>query len=146
MASDQASSDAIHSVLDSSFPVLLPEDEALFMSEADFQALVKRLVQASANDQPDMNELSDELNTTKSADTTTLTASESVSGPGLKQPASTEADNDRAQKAPFIAALETHGAHHRTLMIWPQITKRLPTTSTSTVYRPKAQWSISSTI
>jgi hypothetical protein len=115
MASDHASGNAIHSVLDSSFPVLLPEDEALFMSEADFQALVKRLVQASANDQPDMYELRDELNTIESADITTLTASESVSGPGLKQPASTEADNDRAQKAPFIAALETHGAHYRTL-------------------------------
>jgi hypothetical protein len=101
-----------HTVLDSSFPVLLPEDEALFLSEVDFQALIKREITEGAR--PHLKELEAELNTLNSADSKTLSSPDSVSINSLKRPAAGEADNDRMQKSPFIAALEKHQAHHCT--------------------------------
>ncbi|KAF2032240.1 hypothetical protein EK21DRAFT_61245 [Setomelanomma holmii] len=93
MATEQTlGSASVHSVLISSFPVLLPEDEALLMSEADFQAFIERSQQSA---QPDLKDLKDEIKTIESADAKTLTDSES--------------------KSPFIAGLEKHEAHHRTL-------------------------------
>ncbi|KAH4124064.1 hypothetical protein HBI24_012600 [Parastagonospora nodorum] len=63
MASDAPT----HTVLDSSFPVLLPRHDALFMNDADFQ-----------------------------------------------RRASSEPENNRAQKAPFLAGLEKHELYQRT--------------------------------
>jgi hypothetical protein len=98
------STTTFHTVLDSSFPVLLPEDEALFLSEADFQTLIKREITKGAR--PQLKELV--------AESETLKSTHSVSVNLLKRPASDEADIDRVQKAPFIVALEKHEAHHRT--------------------------------
>ncbi|KAH7078711.1 hypothetical protein BKA63DRAFT_531534 [Paraphoma chrysanthemicola] len=112
MASEHASVDTRHSVLDSSFPVLLPEDEALFMSETDFQALVKRLLQ---NYTSTLDEVKADTETDETGSQNTLNTSGSVSAPSMKRPASAGADNNRAQRAPFVAALEKHGAHHRSV-------------------------------
>ena len=103
-----------HSVLNSSFPVLLPRHEALFIPEVDFQAFVKRSISHARH--PDLKAL-EEILTIDTTDTTstTATASESVSGTSLKRRASAEADNLRQQKAPFIQGLEKHVSHHRTL-------------------------------
>jgi hypothetical protein len=55
-----------HSILDSLFPVLLPEDEALFMPEAEFQALIKREIVKIR--QPNLGELQAEIDTIETAD------------------------------------------------------------------------------
>jgi hypothetical protein len=99
-----------HSILDSLFPVSLPEDEALFMPEAEFQALIKREIVKIR--QPNLGELQAEIDTIETADKDNSSAGP-VSVVSLKRPASTAADNDRPQKAPFIAGLEKHEAHHR---------------------------------
>jgi hypothetical protein len=101
---NMASTTTVHTVLNSSFPVLLPEDEALFLSEVDFQALIKREIPNGTP--PQLKE--------PETESKALNSTESVSVNLLKRPASDEADIDRVQKAPFIAALEKHGAHHRT--------------------------------
>jgi hypothetical protein len=95
-----------HTVLNSSFPVLLPEDEALFLSEVDFQALIREITKTS---QPQPKEPEMEIETPKSTDPC------SVSVKSLKRPAPDDADTDRVLKAPFIAGLEKHEAHHRTV-------------------------------
>jgi hypothetical protein len=102
-----------HSVLNSAFPVLLPEDDALFMSEVDFQAFIKQEITKARR--VSLVEIKQEIESIDTADTKTLSGSETVSVSSLKRPASTEADNDRVQKAPFVAGLEQHHAHHRTL-------------------------------
>ncbi|KAH7406272.1 hypothetical protein DE146DRAFT_609767 [Phaeosphaeria sp. MPI-PUGE-AT-0046c] len=108
MASDKS----IHSVLHSSFPVLLPKDEALFMSNADFEAMIKQTVTVAshlrATDSAAVEDASD------TTDSRTASSSATVSLNKLKRPASDEADNDRVQKAPFITGLEQHAAHLRT--------------------------------
>jgi hypothetical protein len=101
-----------HTVLDSSFPVLLPEDEALFLSEVDFQAMIKREITEGAK--PHLKELEAEINALKAVDSKTSSSSDSVSINSLKRPASSGADNDRMQKAPFVLGLERHQARHRT--------------------------------
>ncbi|KAI8938741.1 hypothetical protein NX059_004608 [Plenodomus lindquistii] len=77
-----------HSVLNSSFPVLLPTDAALFMSENDFQTLLKKKL-SSIN----MDQVTDEITSIVG---TNNTATEKV------------------PKAPFVEGLEKHAAHHRT--------------------------------
>jgi hypothetical protein len=101
-----------HTVLDSSFPVLLPEDEALFMSEAGFQAMIKQEI--TKGTQSHLKELKVETDILKPADSKTMSSPDSVSIDSLKRPASCEADNNRVQKAPFIVGLEKHQSHHRT--------------------------------
>jgi hypothetical protein len=101
-----------HTVLDSSFPVLLPRSDALFMSETDFQAWVKKEI--SNDTQTDLVELKEEISIIDSAESKTLSSSSLVSTKTRKRPASDEADNNRVQKAPFLAGLEKHQAHHRT--------------------------------
>ena len=101
-----------HSVLNSSFPVLLPEVKALFLPEEDFQALVRKEIREAI--QPALNELKDEINAIDEAAPKTPVDAEPVSNASLKRPASADADNNRPQKAPFIAALEKHQVHHRT--------------------------------
>lgn len=107
-----ASATLTHSVLDSSFPVLLPHDEALFMSNADFEALIKQTITEAAR--PHSTKPASAFDTIDTTDPNTTLASTTVSINTLKRPASDEADNDRAQKAPFITGLEQHAAHLRT--------------------------------
>jgi hypothetical protein len=95
-----------HSVLNSSFPVFLPRNEALLLPEDEFQALIKQEI--TARTIPNLKELKDEIVTID-----TLAAPESVSN-RLKRRASVAADNDRAPKAPFVVGLEKHHAHHQT--------------------------------
>jgi hypothetical protein len=97
-----------HSVLNSTFPVLLPQDELLHMPEDEFQAHVKKLLH-----HPSLKDLKDEIATMDDRESATVTGDEPVSG-SLKRRASAEADNLRPQKAPFVAGLEQHAAHLRT--------------------------------
>ncbi|CAO2657152.1 Nn.00g032780.m01.CDS01 [Neocucurbitaria sp. VM-36] len=113
MATEGAAGDGRkHSMLDSSFPVLLPEDAALFMPEGEFQAFVKQLIAHARH--PDLKELEQEIATIHS-DSTATSESKTVSGHILKRKASTKVDNLRLQKAPFVEGLEKHAAHHRTV-------------------------------
>ncbi|KAF2818712.1 hypothetical protein CC86DRAFT_308464 [Ophiobolus disseminans] len=90
MASDTvASSPPKHSVMNSSFPVLLPEDKSLFLPENEFQALIRREV--AGGTQPLLTELMD----------------------AIEDIAATESKGAEP-KAPFIAALENSHVHHRT--------------------------------
>jgi hypothetical protein len=100
-----------HTILDSSFPVVLPRDDALFMSDADFHTWLEKEIGTSGQTQV---ELKEEIDTIHAAESNTLSDSKLVSTKTLKRPASDEADNNRKQKAPFIAGLEKHQAHHRT--------------------------------
>lgn len=100
------------SVLDSSFPVLLPKDEALFMSDTDFWSLIKQTITEASY--LGSNESLAVVDTTDTADPGAAPPSTDVSINTLKRPASDEADNDRVQKAPFVAGLEQHAAHLRT--------------------------------
>ncbi|KAH7073241.1 hypothetical protein FB567DRAFT_196223 [Paraphoma chrysanthemicola] len=134
MASDHASVETKHSVLNSSFPVLLPEDEALFMPEIDFQALVKRLLQDYTST---LGEVKADTETDTTGDQNTSNTPDSVSAHTLKRPASARADNNRAQKAPFLAALEKHGAHHRSVEDLAAVNKA--TTSNSDVTNISSQ-------
>jgi hypothetical protein len=95
-----------HSVLNSTFPVFLPRHDALFLPENEFQALIEQEI--ADNTQPRLKELEAEI-----AVIETPLSSEFVSH-NLKRRASLEADNHRPQKAPFVAGLEKHNAHHRT--------------------------------
>lgn len=85
-----ASETPSHSVLNSSFPVSLPKDEALFMSDDDFWAVIKRLITPSNPPSTDST-LTSETRDGSQSDPTTSTA-----------------------KAPFISGLEQHAAHLRT--------------------------------
>jgi hypothetical protein len=108
MASDAPVDAPKHSVLSSAFPVLLPEDVALHMPEDKFQALLRKLLHP-----PDLNDLKDEIVTLDDGGSVTISRDEPVSGTSLKRRASSEADNIRPQKAPFVAGLEQYAAHLR---------------------------------
>jgi hypothetical protein len=109
MATNNALAEAPkHSVLNSTFPVLLPKDELLHMPEDEFQAHVKKLLH-----HPSLKDLKDKIATIDDSESATVASNEPVSG-SLKRRASAEADNLRPQKAPFIAGLEQHSVHLRT--------------------------------
>lgn len=90
-----------HSVLDSSFPVLLPYNESLFLPDSDFRIFVQKAV--AHGSVPPLDELG-------------MTGIESASKDAtvLKRPASEEADDRPIKKAPFVAGLEKHEASLRT--------------------------------
>jgi len=98
-----------HTVLNSSFPVLLPEDAALHMPEEDFQAWLRQQLHHSSPQEP-----KNEAATTDDDGSATVSGAEPVSRTCVKQRASAAADNARLQKAPFIAGIEKY-AHRRTL-------------------------------
>ncbi|KAH9868790.1 hypothetical protein J1614_007864 [Plenodomus biglobosus] len=77
-----------HSVLNSSFPVLLPADAALFMPESDFHAWLKKQVCSTDKDQLKNN----------------------ISATTFAHDSKTNHDI----KAPFLRGLEKHAACHRT--------------------------------
>ncbi|OAL52769.1 hypothetical protein IQ07DRAFT_585879 [Pyrenochaeta sp. DS3sAY3a] len=81
-----------HSVLSSSFPVLLPKDGSLFMAETEFQSFLTKAIARSRN--PSLKELEDAITTLDTSDANTIAAPE--------------------PKAPFIQGLEKHAAHHQT--------------------------------
>ena len=100
MADIVANNAPIHSVLNSSFPVLLPEDAALFLPEPEFQALVKREIGSSCLCKPEVD---------------VSTSSDSIETPSLSKPsAEFPANPDSIQKAPFIHGLENDACLHRT--------------------------------
>ncbi|KAH4110963.1 hypothetical protein HBH46_000370 [Parastagonospora nodorum] len=105
MASDAPT----HTVLDSSFPVLLPRHDALFMNDADFQAFIKQELSRTR-----LDELEEELKNIESAGARRPLYHASVSTNTRKRRASSEPDNNRAQKAPFLAGLEKHEVYQRT--------------------------------
>ncbi|EUC38847.1 hypothetical protein COCCADRAFT_32203 [Bipolaris zeicola 26-R-13] len=78
-----------HSVLNSSFPVFLPEDVALHMSEDEFQHLLKQQIHPNG-----LKEGSEQKSTANGSQSVTV------------------AENE--PKAPFVAGLENHAAHVRT--------------------------------
>ncbi|KAF1838559.1 hypothetical protein BDW02DRAFT_564925 [Decorospora gaudefroyi] len=78
-----------HTVLDSTFPVLLPEDAALHMSEVDFQALLNQQLRVLG-----LKELKEEIFTIAESDSATISGDE--------------------PKAPFIHGIEKHAAHLQT--------------------------------
>ncbi|KAH5075446.1 hypothetical protein HBH95_130100 [Parastagonospora nodorum] len=98
-----------HTVLDSSFPVLLPRHHALFMNDADFQAFIKQELSRTR-----LDELEEELKNIESAGARRPLYHASVSTNTRKRRASSEPDNNRAQKAPFLAGLEKHEVYQRT--------------------------------
>ncbi|USP82432.1 hypothetical protein yc1106_09706 [Curvularia clavata] len=106
-SNDNAVETQKHSVLNSSFPVLLPEDPALHMSENEFQDLLKQQIYKT---DPDSKQ---EHASTNASDSVTVVQNEPVST-NLKRRASSSADNCRPQKAPFVTGLEKHAAHLRT--------------------------------
>lgn len=77
-----------HSVLNSSFPVLLPADAALFMPEPDFHAWLKKQVCSTNRDQ-----LKNEISATTDTH---------------------DSKTNHDMKAPFLQGLEKHAACHRT--------------------------------
>ncbi|EDU50002.1 repeatdomain containing protein [Pyrenophora tritici-repentis] len=107
-AEDTLPSTPHHTVLNSSFPVLLPEDATLHIPEDDFQAwLNQQLRQSPEEPKKETVIIDDDGSATVSGD-------EPVRHISLKRRASAEADNSRSQKAPFIAGMEDY-AHHRSL-------------------------------
>jgi hypothetical protein len=101
MASNAVKESAIqpttrHSVLNSNFPVLLPYDSALFLPEDDFQQLWKTLLvddEETNNDEP----------------------IDAVGQQSPKRRATSNPENNRAQKSAFIESLQRHEAHSRTM-------------------------------
>jgi hypothetical protein len=88
-SNDSAVESQKHSVLDSSFPVFLPEDPALHMSEDEFQGLLKEQIHKAGLKEPKQEHAS-----TSGSDSVTVVGDE--------------------PKAPFVAGLEKHAAHLRT--------------------------------
>lgn len=97
-----------HTVLDSSFPVLLPFHAALAMPEAEFQAFVKESVK---DGQLELKDIAEALKISEPSSTAPV-KEPSVSR-RLKRSASTDA-NDRPQKSHFIAGLEDHAFYQHT--------------------------------
>lgn len=96
-----------HSVLNSSFPVYLPHNAALSMSEDEFQLLIKHeLNQLKTTSVP--------MSSTIQRGGSDMHTEDTVSWTSLKRRASTDADTLRPQKAPFIEGLKRHAAHYRT--------------------------------
>ncbi|KAH7563262.1 hypothetical protein BM1_00309 [Bipolaris maydis] len=108
-ANTDAAGSQKHSVLNSSFPVFLPEDVALHMSEDEFQHLLEQQIHADG-----LEERSEQKSTANGSESVTVAGNEPVSSTGLKRKASSDANNLRPQKAPFVAGLENHAAHVRT--------------------------------
>ncbi|KAL7779451.1 hypothetical protein CFE70_008954 [Pyrenophora teres f. teres 0-1] len=106
-AHDTLSDTPQHTVLNSSFPVLLPEDAALHIPDDDFQAWLSQQLPQSPEEP-------------KKKETVTIDhdGSATVSGDEPKAPFTVGmgvyADNFRLQKAPFIVGVEKY-AHHRSL-------------------------------
>ncbi|KAF2691672.1 hypothetical protein K458DRAFT_411394 [Lentithecium fluviatile CBS 122367] len=92
-----------HSILNTSFPVLLPFDESLFLSDAEFQAFVQKSLSDARSSQ--LHELKHELDEIEEA---------SAASAGMKRRASGDSDAGPAKKALFVAGLEKHVAHRRT--------------------------------
>ncbi|KNG47460.1 hypothetical protein DDE82_002809 [Stemphylium lycopersici] len=109
-----ASSDTIidaqkHSVFNSTFPVFLPGDATLHMSEKEFQEfLTQQLYRSEPREPKEKHAIIDD------SEPVTVAKDEPVSSTSLKRRASAEANNYRPQKAPFISALEKHTVHLRT--------------------------------
>jgi hypothetical protein len=84
-----------HSVLDSSFPVSLPEFRTLarLAAETDLQAVQDEVEQPSGD--TSVQQVTNDLKTLDTADDTEPVDSEEVSRFNLKRPAPTEADNPR---------------------------------------------------
>ncbi|KAF2709464.1 hypothetical protein K504DRAFT_467424 [Pleomassaria siparia CBS 279.74] len=99
-----------HSVINSTFPVLLPKDPALFMPEAEFQEFVKKIVTNAHN--PSFDALQEEVDIID--DRGTLPESTTDAGSRPKRRATSGAKNDRLQKSAFIDGLHKHAAHIRT--------------------------------
>ncbi|RMZ72174.1 d-lactate dehydrogenase [Pyrenophora seminiperda CCB06] len=102
-----------HTVLNSSFPVLLPEVAALHIPEDDFQIWLRQQLCRPSIEEPPKNETA----TIEDGGSATVSEGQPVSCTGLERSASAwaKADNSRIQKAPFIAGMEKHAAHSRTL-------------------------------
>jgi hypothetical protein len=109
MATDDVVSPQKHSVLNSTFPVFLPEDVALHMPEDKFQGFLKQQLHRVGLKEPIK-----EHEAVGSSDSATVAESEPVSSTRLKRRASSDANNLRPQKAPFIAGLEKHAARLQT--------------------------------
>jgi hypothetical protein len=123
MASEQKMDGAAteHSVINSTFPVLLPKDPALFMPEAEFQAFITKLVTDSRN--PNLDTLQDEIEIIESAHEKVTDGT--VSHSRLKRRAPSEAESDRKQKSAFMDGLRQHAAHSRTTEELQEDNKRL---------------------
>jgi hypothetical protein len=92
-----------HTVLDSSFPVLLPYDDTLFLPYAEFQASTRKAITYARNSQ--LQDLSD----------TIVDNQDKLPGnANRKRCASGENSEEPVKKAPFLAGLEKHQAHLRT--------------------------------
>jgi hypothetical protein len=96
-----------HSIINSTFPVLLPEDPALFMPEAEFQAFIRNIVTESRN--PNLDTLQDEIEIIDSIKD--MSTDGTVSSSRLKRRATSEAEDDRKQKSAFMDGLRQHAAH-----------------------------------
>lgn len=107
MASNMEASTTQHSVLDSSFPVLLPYDTALFMPDEEFQGLVKNLL---ADTRKPVQEKAKDEGMADDAMLDTTSASVSDTNP-LKRRATSEAESNRVQKSAFMEGLQKHDAH-----------------------------------
>jgi hypothetical protein len=92
-----------HSPLNSSFPVLLPYDESLFLPDAEFRAIVQKAI-ADAR-KPQLDGLKDEHDDKDNG---------ANYATGLKRRVSGESDEEPVKKAPFIAGLEKHQSYLRT--------------------------------
>ncbi|KAF2021974.1 hypothetical protein BU24DRAFT_417618 [Aaosphaeria arxii CBS 175.79] len=93
----------VHSVLDSSFPVYLPADPALFLPEDEFQAHLQRTlinVRKAA-----VSDLKDKLDNVGEGETS----------PGApKSKVDMDVDDKPVEPSPFIEALKKHEAHVKT--------------------------------
>jgi hypothetical protein len=97
-----------HSVLDSKFPVLLPQDPALFLSEEDFQQHV-RITLADAG-KPDLSQLKEEISAISNADDKASSATRS----DRKRHASSAAEDEPSPKSAFMEGLKKHESHMQT--------------------------------
>ncbi|KAF2476598.1 uncharacterized protein BDR25DRAFT_300542 [Lindgomyces ingoldianus] len=91
-----------HSVLNSTFPVLLPQDDLLFMPEPEFQSSIRKLVAQGepAEDEPILIENS--------------TSSSGFPSSPSKRRALADAENPRPKKSAFMNGLFQDAAHQMT--------------------------------
>ncbi|KAF2796064.1 hypothetical protein K505DRAFT_323585 [Melanomma pulvis-pyrius CBS 109.77] len=90
-----------HSIINSTFPVHLPEDLALHLPETKFQEFVEMLL----DDDDGFDFIEGDA---------TATADGTVNSSNLKRRATSEAESTRAQKSTFMEGLRKHEAHSRT--------------------------------
>lgn len=105
MVADNTITDAnaqVHSILNSSFPVLLPYDQSLFLPDTEFQEFVFKTISGPCN--PHLQELKEEITHIEHDDT---------ENSGLKRRAS-ESGQPPLKKAAFVEALERHEVYFRT--------------------------------